>query len=204
MCRYRPQAFAFFFPSALSSHGWQSGCHILNITTISQGLCRERSMMQLNLGDSQALCLFSEPRMSYRLEIRWIMEPWLLSFWWSTMSICQTTAQNQSSDLLSLHSNPELPRPTGESCSLRGWGQWFLVSALSWAIRTARRSLATRRKPSTTLLQSISRQLRPVALNLGIHQLHLESFWKSPCLGIYPRPAASQSLGVGTRSWYIF
>lgn len=52
-----PSSICFFFFSPLSSRGWQDGCHILNIMTISQGLFRELPAVQHNYGDSQALCL---------------------------------------------------------------------------------------------------------------------------------------------------
>lgn len=121
----------------------------------------------VHLTFSKASCLFSKSCMSCRLEIRWkglatgSRSPTSFFFGSSTASTCQTTAQDQSNYLLSLHSDPELLGRTGESHSLRGWGHWSLVSNLSWALSTAQRSFATCLKPSTTLLQSLSRQLHP-------------------------------------------
>lgn len=47
----------FAFLLSLVSSWWRNDCHIINIMTISRGLSRKLSMVQLGVGDSQALCL---------------------------------------------------------------------------------------------------------------------------------------------------
>lgn len=51
--KYCPWVLAFIL--SLISSWWQDSCHILNITTISQGISWELSTMRLNFGESQAV-----------------------------------------------------------------------------------------------------------------------------------------------------